>query len=442
MYIPWPLFFIFVSLLPMSALSQGKDSNKSNNSPQYKNEDMSFVKKLRAIDASCKYKRRTVYEDLKGLPTEAMKVPVGDQNGAGDCYAFAPSVTLEIHNRLNGAKPGCERMHWAWGAAKSRSYHSPEIQEALRRNNAARGPGGLSRLVFQAALEKGYCPSSNVAKAFSRYRKELGMSEAEVIAFFYRLNYYSKLDDKEDKELDLKGFIKKSINYINPDYSEIVKRAYGELPGKGNLVCSDQVIKIAEELKYSYIGPILLQSAWDKLEGDMDSACEDSKRCRIVPTKGSKSEPVMVNKKYISSNKGKEKIDNIITQNFCDQAIPKPITLNYCHFMLVKTTDRRVGYNKKGKFLLEGNKKCGGHAAVITGYREDPKSGEKQVLLRQSYGASYNSKGVSCECRSDKGTIAPCSDIKGAPSLKNENIGCWYPLIRIMETAKALTYVE
>jgi hypothetical protein len=411
--------YLLAILFSFSSFAQLEDYDSIHKT--YPDEDQSFVKRQQTVDATCRFKRRTVYEDLKGAPTEAMKVPVVDQNGTGDCYAFSTTQAIEIHNRLNGVKKGCERLHWAWGSAKSKKYSSTELKVMRFMSRRTEGSGGLSEDVFKAALDQGYCPYENVSKAFARYRKELKMTDAEVMAFFYQIYEFN----------DQNG----------SDFKSTVTKAFRSVKESETAICSEEVFKLAEELRYVNFGPVILKSAWGKLEKDIDQSCAGSPKCGIVTYKNSLKKPELVTLDYKDNFNDKDKLDNIILKNLCDVDVPRPMVLHFCQNMIT-SSKTRVSYNKNGEYIPKSIEECGGHAAVIAGYREHPKSGEKQILIRNSYGASDKPSSVECECRSDSGVITPCKDIKGAPSLKNENIGCWYPLKRVMETSRGLNYVR
>lgn len=392
----------------------------------YPGEDTAYTKRIQKIDATCKYKRRTVYEDLKGLPTEALKVPVVDQDGTGDCYSFATTQAIEIHNRLNGAKKGCEQLHWAWGSAKSKRFSSipDKIFDALE--TKINGGGGYPANVYKVALEHGFCPHQDVSRAFARYRKDLGMSDAEIMAFFYKLHHFNDQEGYNFRR-SVTAAYKRTISDRGVNFSEIS--------------CPDQVFKIAEELRYVNFGPAILKSAWGKLEDDMERACGERGKCGIVPMKNTRSKVTQVSLNYTKTFNDKDKLDNLILENLCGSEIPRPMVLGYCSQMF-ETGEGRMVYDKNGDLVRESFQGCGGHAAVIAGYREHPKTALKQILIRNSYGASFKPSSDDCECRSDKGTSVSCSSIKGAPSLKNETVGCWYPLSQVMESAMGIDYVK
>lgn len=309
------------------------------------------------------------------------KMQIYDQDGSGSCYAHAAAqlYNYNLLKRGGSLKSGLDPVYGAWLSTLDKEGINGSTD------------GGNVAMVLDAVSKYGVCPQEKVDQHFSKFKNQLDISNQQVMHFL-------EIADSSRNNLNTRYMTNRLA--MDKNFS------------------SCQIKRLSNEK--------LLRQLADK--SSIEAGANLFKRCHREKVKTPTKD--YINLKGNDVDKNAQSIAKALSSH-------KPVAIGFCSTVLKDPSYRF----SKGLFSFMDSyglralpDDCGGHATLITAQKV--RHGSCQYLIRNSWGADWNPKGVSCACYDKREKYyEDCSQVRNV----KEYVGCWYEAKNLLPNTVSLT---
>lgn len=297
------------------------------------------------------------------------KIPIGDQDGVGICYAFSTSTAIEYELKLKN---------------NNRTVSPIDIGFVLKTTSWTKSPdldSGSTHLAINEVRSHGVATKECINRVIATETKNTNMTSENF------LNLVQQAYELKNK--------KKSEEEIEKNLQHLCK-AYGVSTTELEAYLEDFNVPLR-----TYLRTLFAQ-------------CEQE-RNQLKPSDLGR----YASYSPIPHDEMKKTIDSFLNNK-------KPAVISMCAEVLQGKLNH-VGLNpdRSLKPAIKGVAQCGPHAVLITG--RQTKNSKTSYLIRNSWGASWQGKGLTCACRTPKAYYTDCKSAPKSDSANKVVVGCWVP---------------
>ncbi len=328
------------------------------------------------------------------------KIPVYDQDGSGDCYAYTAAQLMDYYLIKNGRRD--RSIHPLW-ASTANAFH--ENRDSLF--------GGHSSKVIKAINQIGNCPFSTATAGIAAWMKKDGIKESEVlnIVELFSHNMQQKMKKgpptKEGARQAMAAALFTHDLTCDPGLFTEINQLFGGDPRSNQTRFSTR----------NLASWILMPGCHDKIDTSLQ-----------LPQPRIFFESLKSDEAY--SRRLKELLNN-------EQ---KPVSIAICSTVLTSPGYVGAGSDELGRRYINDEKVCGGHDTLIVGKKEIGK--ECHFLLRNSWGngwSNWNQK-RKCVCKNTlTGAFVEDCTFKTHPGPNISVEGCYVSETDVKQNAAMLT---
>lgn len=358
-----------------------------------KNQEVATLRmKAKIISSRCTEMDLNTSSPLKDMP-------VLDQDGTGMCYAFTGAALIEFELKRKGIKRSISPIDAGLVFKTKTDIFSSDLS------------GGLLDLSIADLKYHGVATKECVDKVIKEVVKDSSLTSESftgLLHAIYELNEADTKDEKQSAQYNLDSLCKEygvdngELSKLKSSLDGSVKSYFKELLKPCRKERVDALKWDLPEYDHVYLG------SDDKLQAKVNDVLRNKHPvnagiCSEILTEG--------NPKHVGLEK---------TLGF-----RAPRTEDMIQTTTVTTTTKSPGKTKtvtKTTVKRIPTKKCSPHAVLITAQKKE--KGVCQYLVRNSWGGSWQGKGLKCACRTKTKYYADCSS---APKSEGNKVmvGCW-----------------
>lgn len=293
---------------------------------------------------------------------------VGDQDGVGICYAFATSTALEYKLKQKNINRTVSPIDVGLVFKSSYATWSPNLDS------------GNTYLTINQILAHGVASKECIDRVIKKETANTNMTSEK---FLHMVQEIYTLRDK-----------KKTNNEIKTQLAKLCQ-VYGVSNAKLDEFLNEFNRPIREYLR------------------NLFAPCEKERDLILK-----ENFPQYISAAPLQDATMKAKIDEILGHK-------SPVVISLCAEILQGELNHLgLDGERKPKLDAKGNSLCGSHAVVITGRKTE--NGKTSYLIRNSWGASWKEKTLTCACRTPNAYYSNCTE---APKTEKNKVmvGCWVP---------------
>ena len=303
-------------------------------------------------------------------------IPVSDQDGTGMCYAHATSTLLEYELKQKGINRTLSTVDLGFVMKSITGKYDDTLN------------GGLFDNTVLDAISQGVATKECVDGIIKKETVGTTMNQEN---FIHLVNEIYKLKAKKKTAAQIETELKSLCGSYGVDHNEF--------------------LNLMNDLK------VPLRTYFLKLLRPCELERKQAKNWKI--------------QKFDEISEGNHldyvnKLDSILNSK-------KPAGIALCAEILwgQSTHQGVISPSRTLKYDAKGNRQCAAHAVVVTARKNE--NGSCKYMVRNSWGSSWQGKGLTCACRTPKSYYQDCKSVPKAQSGNKVVVGCWVPEKTLMD---------